>query len=73
MLVEPAALVAPVDSTAVSGCSDPTQADSVSVPVVEFEVATLIVVVAAAAVVETAAGAAFVFAVEFAVVVGIVL
>jgi len=49
---------------------DPMQADSVSVPVVEFGVATLIVV--AAAVVETAAGAAFVSAVEFAVVVGIV-
>jgi len=38
-----------------------------------LEVATLIVVVVAAAVVETAAGAAFVSAVEFAVVVGIVL
>ena len=63
MLVEPAALVAPVDSTAVSGCSNPTWVDSVSVPVVEFEVATLIVVVAAAAVVEIVAGAAFVSAV----------
>ena len=69
MLVEPAALVAPVDSTAVSGCSNPTWADSVSVPVVELGVATLTVVVAAATVVE----AAFVSAVEFAVVVGIVL
>ena len=42
-----------------------------SVPGVEFGVATLIVVVAA--VVGNAAGAAFVSAVEFAVVVGIVL
>jgi len=62
-----------VDSTAVSGCSDPTWADPVSVPAVEVGVATLIVVVAAAAVVETAAGAAFVSAAEFAFVVGIVL
>ena len=74
-LMAGATLAEQVDLTgpaAVLDYLDPMQADFVSVPVVEFGVATLIVVAAAAAVVETAAGAAFVSAVEFAVVVGIV-
>ena len=44
-----------------------------SVPGVEFGVVTLIVVAAAATAVETAAGAAFASAAEFAVVAGLVL
>jgi hypothetical protein len=73
-LIVAAALVEPVDligPAAVLDYSSPTEADPAWVPVVEFEAATLIVV--AGAVVQPAAGAAFVSAVEVAVVTGPVL